>query len=53
MRLIKLLLPVILVGIVVSPVLVQAKQTICAFDEEAASQSLQTTNFISPSNKIH
>lgn len=52
MRLIKLLLPVIMAGIVVSPVLVQAKQTICAFDEEAASEIKRTVALTNMGIKI-
>ncbi|WP_298912488.1 hypothetical protein [uncultured Nostoc sp.] len=52
MRHIKLLLPVIVAGIVVSPVLVQAKQTICAFDEEAASEIKRTVTLTNMGIKI-
>ena len=52
MRLIKFLLPVIMAGIVAYPVLVQAKQTICAFDEEAASEIKRTVTLTNMGIKI-
>lgn len=52
MRLIKLLLSVIMAGIVVSPVVAQAKQTICAFDEEAASEIKKTYSLTNMGIKI-